>query len=326
MVNVLKKIPVNNSGQWILVRGKDNNSPLILQVQAGPGLPMIPEANTMQRLLKWENNFLVAYWDQRGCGKSFNKHESADNLNFNQLAEDIISCAKFLSKEFNKDKVILVGYSMGATVCLFAAQKEPHLFSEIFAVGADIDVPAANNSIKEFIAGEARKQKNKKRAKEALQLPTTEIYDAPTFQKRAKLISNAGGLIANKNYNEILLTTVRNMLFCKQYRLADIIKAMQGMEFCQNALLPELNTLNLFEKIKAIDVPVHFIQGKKDVVVPEKIARQYFNFLKCNTKSYTEFEHSAHMPHLEEPDKFAEVICRKANESQTIKKFAAYSC
>jgi hypothetical protein len=46
-------------------RGKSADAPLLIHVQAGPGLPMIPEAYTMEKQLHLENNFLVAYRDQR---------------------------------------------------------------------------------------------------------------------------------------------------------------------------------------------------------------------------------------------------------------------
>ena len=84
-INNLEKINVNNSEQWILVRGKNPDAPLILPVQAGPGLPMIPEANALEKLLHLENNYVVAYWDQRGCGKSFNKNIDPKTINFSQF-------------------------------------------------------------------------------------------------------------------------------------------------------------------------------------------------------------------------------------------------
>src|SRR5580765_4905153 len=94
--NSLEKIMINDSGQWLLVRGKSTNNPLIIHVQAGPGLPMISEANTMEKLLHLENNYLVAYWDQRNCGKSFNKKTDIKTINFSQLTDDVIECTKYL--------------------------------------------------------------------------------------------------------------------------------------------------------------------------------------------------------------------------------------
>src|SRR4029453_17381199 len=68
-VDSLEKVVINDSEQWILVRGKSSKAPLILHVQAGPGLPIIPEARAMEKKLNLETDYLVAYWDQRACGK-----------------------------------------------------------------------------------------------------------------------------------------------------------------------------------------------------------------------------------------------------------------
>ena len=306
-INILEKVLINDSNQWLLVRG-NSDRPLILQVQAGPGLPMISEANTLQKLLHLEDDFLVAYWDQRACGKSFDKTENPANINLDQLADDVISCTQHLLQKYNKKTANLIGYSIGATISLLAGLKTPHLFSHIFSVGTDIHVPSADIYMMEFIVGKAENEKNRKWLKEINQLRAMEITNAKSFQKRAKLLSNTGGIISNKKYNDILFGTLKNMFFTKEYTLADIIKTVNGMEFCQNALLPDFSKLNLFEKGKTIGTPVHFLQGMNDAVAPVEIARSYFEFLKCPSKTFVEFKHSAHMPHLEEPNKFADVI------------------
>src|SRR6516162_753556 len=107
----LEQVTINSSKQWILVRGKDSTAPLIIHVQAGPGLPIIPEANAMEKLLHLEEDFLVAYWDQRNCGKSYNKETDPASINFSQLRDDLISCTKYLLKKFDKAKAIIIGYS-----------------------------------------------------------------------------------------------------------------------------------------------------------------------------------------------------------------------
>src|ERR1700733_11171201 len=117
----LEKININNSSQYVLVRGKNIDAPLVIHVQGGSGLPMISEANETEKQLHLENNFLVAYWDQRGCGISFNKNILPETINLTQMADDIIACTKFLLKKFKKDKAIIIGYSIGATISMMAA-------------------------------------------------------------------------------------------------------------------------------------------------------------------------------------------------------------
>ena len=310
-INTLEKLKINNSEQWVLVRGKNANAPLILHVQAGPGMPIIPEADTMEKLLHLENNYLIAYWDQRGCGKSFNKNIDPKTISFSQLTDDIIECTKYLLKKYNKNKAILIGYSIGATISLMAAIRDTEIFSQLFLVGIDIDIPTANKYALEFAMAKAKEKNNSKLIKKVIELEQKPIIETKIFQERAKLLTNLGGIKTGSNYNQLLISTIKNMIFSKYYSFKDIPKTIKGMELCQNALLPELDTLNLFDKIKSVQVPVHFIQGKLDGIAPYQTAVVFYEYLQAGTKTFTVFENSAHMPQYEEPEKFVKLLDEK---------------
>ena len=311
-VDTLEKISINGNEQWVLVRGEDKNAPLLIHIQGGPGLPMIPEANQMGKLLGLEKEYLVAYWDQRGCGKSFNKDINPKTITLSQMADDIIECTKYLLKKYNKDKAILVGYSIGATTSLMAASKDSALFSQLFLVGVDIDIPKANIFALEFAKSRAKEQNNNKLLKQIEKLGEKPILESKRFQERVKVLTNLGGIKSGSTYNQLLISTIKNMLFSKAYSLGDIPKTIIGMDFCQNALLPELDTLNLFEKVKSVNVPVHFFQGKLDAIAPYETAVSFYNYLKATNKTFTDFNNSAHMIQYEESDKFVKLLNEKA--------------
>lgn len=310
-INTLEKVKINNSEQWVLVSGNNVNAPLILHVQGGPGMPIISEAGIMKKLLHLENNYLVAYWDQRGCGKSFNKNIDPKTINFSQLTDDIIECTKYLLKKYNKDKVILIGYSIGATTSLMAAIRDTRIFSQLFLVGIDIDIHTANKYALEFAMKKAQEKCNTKLIKQIVELEQKPIIEAKIFQERAKLLTDLSGIKTGSSYTQLLISTIKNMLLSNCYSFTDIPKTINGMEFCQNALLPELDTLNLFDKIKAVQVPVHFIQGKLDGIAPYQTAYAFYEYLQADIKSFSVFENSAHMPHYEEPEKFVKVLNEK---------------
>jgi len=307
-INILEKVDINNSWQWVLVRSKNTDAPLILHVQAGPGLPIIPEADALERLLCLEDKYLVAYWDQRGCGKSFNKFIDPGTINISQLADDVIECTKYLLNRYGKDKVVLIGYSIGATISLLAAQKDSSIFSQLFLVGTDIDIPFANKYVLEFILSKAKEKNNKRILKLAARLESKPIINAKIFRERAKLLTDLGGIRTGTNYNQLVMLSIRNMLFSKAYSYRDILKTIKGMEFCQNALLPEVDSLNLFSQIKEVHVPVHFIQGRLDGIAPNQTAIKFYDYLQADTKSFTLFDNSAHTPHYEEPGKFRRLM------------------
>jgi len=304
----LERININNSSQWVLVRGKNIDAPLLIHVQQGPGLPMISEANEMEKKLRLENNFLVAYWDQRGCGKSFSKDILPETINLEQMADDIITCTKYLLEKYNKNKAIIAGYSIGATISLMAAAKDSSIFTAIFATGVDVDIPYADHYVLDFAMDKAIKGNNKKLIKEINKLKRQPIVETKRFQQRAKILTNLGGIKADSNYNSLVLSSVKNILFSRYYGIGGLVKTIKGMAFCQNALLPELSSLNLFQKVKKVSVPVHFIQGSLDAIAPLAKGKAYYEQLETADKSFTVFEKSAHMPQYEESEKFSNLI------------------
>ncbi len=304
----LEKININNSSQWVLVQGKNIDAPLLIHVQQGPGFPMISEANETGKKLQLENDFLVAYWDQRGCGKSFSKNILPETITLAQMADDVISCTKYLLKKYNKDKAIIIGYSIGATASLLAAAKDSSIFSVLFTAGIDVDIPYGDQYALEFAMDKAVAGNDKKLVQKINDLKSEPIVETKKFTQRAKILTNLGGIRADSNYNSLALSIVKNILFSGYYGIGGLIKTMKGMEFCQNALLPELSKLNLFQRVTKVSVPVHFIQGSLDAIAPPVRGRAFYEHLQTVTKSYTVFENSAHMPQYEEPEKFSSLI------------------
>jgi proline iminopeptidase len=304
----LEKININNSIQWVLVRGNNVDAPLLIHVQAGPGLPMISEANEMEKRLHLEDRFLVAYWDQRGCGKSFSKDIPPETITLAQMADDIIACTKYLLKKYNKSKAVIVSYSIGATISLMAAAKDSSIFTAIFAAGVDVDIPYANHYALDFAMDKAIAKKNKKMIQKINELKRQPIVESKRFQQRAEILTNLGGIKAGSNYNNLLLGTLKNILFSRYYGIGGLIKTMRGMALCQNALIPEMNSFNLFQTVTKVSVPIHFIQGNLDGIAAPLKGKEYYEQLHATNKSFTLFERSAHMPQYEEPEKFSNLI------------------
>ncbi len=57
-----------------------------------------------------------------------------------------------------------------------------------------------------------------------------------------------------------------------------------------------------------LDVPIVIAQGRRDQVAPGEAARRFHDSLTAPGKQLVWFERSAHTPHLEEPDKFRDLL------------------
>jgi hypothetical protein len=69
-------VQLGASTQWIRIRAVNTRNPLLLLVQMGPGLPMLNEARTFERLLSLEDNFTVVYYPS-GSGRCSQRSVSA---------------------------------------------------------------------------------------------------------------------------------------------------------------------------------------------------------------------------------------------------------
>ena len=76
----------------------------------------------------------------------------------------------------------------------------------------------------------------------------------------------------------------------------------------QAALLPELATTDLIRTVRRLDVPLVMAQGRHDQVAPGGAAQLFYDSLTAPSKKLVWFESSAHTPHLEEPDKFRDLL------------------
>ena len=53
-----------------------------------------------------------------------------------------------------------------------------------------------------------------------------------------------------------------------------------------------------------LKMPVYFMEGRHDLIVPSGLSEKYFKALRAPKKELFWFENSAHMPNFEEASKF----------------------
>ena len=79
----------------------------------------------------------------------------------------------------------------------------------------------------------------------------------------------------------------------------------------QAAVLPELETLDLTDTLPSLNCPIVMVQGLDDhQIAPGSAAERYAELLTAPSKQFVWFEHSAHMPQLDEPARFRELLAK----------------
>jgi pimeloyl-ACP methyl ester carboxylesterase len=68
----------------------------------------------------------------------------------------------------------------------------------------------------------------------------------------------------------------------------------------------------LGERLGALKTPVWLFTGRRDATVPPECGARFFRAVSAPAKRWVWFEHSAHHPFLEEPDRFHAELLRVA--------------
>jgi pimeloyl-ACP methyl ester carboxylesterase len=203
---------------------------------------------------------------------------------------------------------VVAGFSMGATIAARASVRRPDLFATLVTVGMDIDGAAIGENTYQFALTTARAKNNRKAIRQLEAIGPPPHLEPRQFGTRARWDTDFGGVRTGHTYNSVARGLVSSLLRSPDYTLADTYRTIRRATVAQAALLAEMAALDLMNTLTRIEVPIVMAQGRHDQVAPAATAERYAGLLEAPSKQLVWFEHSAHMPHLEEPEKFRELL------------------
>jgi pimeloyl-ACP methyl ester carboxylesterase len=310
-IDRLERIRLGGTEQWIRVRGKDATNPLLLLIQQGPGFPMVNEAADDEKLWHLEDDFVVVYWDQRACGKSFRSTIPPQSMTVEQVVADTSELIQALTQRFGVAQLLVVGFSFGGTIAALTAGRHPELVRAVVCVDLDVQSAVADRIAYDFALEQAARLGNQRAIRELRKVGPPPHLHSRSFGTRARWVARFGGVHRHATYTGLMLKLLRQLVVSPDYTLLDIIRTLRGMRFAQDHVLPDLAKLNLFEMLPGLDVPVFLLQGRHDYVAPGSLAEQYYQALQApKGKQLIWFEESAHMPQYEEPGKFRKIVLK----------------
>ena len=304
-VDTLERFDLGGPPQWALVRGRADR-PVLLLVQAGPGLPMIHEARATERRLRLEEHFRVVYWDQRGTGKSFDARDR-ETWTLETLVGDVRSMVGALCDRLGVAAIDVVGFSFGASLALLAAAGDALPVRSLVCVGPDVDLLENERAALSFALAEAGRRAHR-RALRALQAIGAPPHDDPDrFMTRVKWVSSFGGVHRRMGFGGMLRTTLARLWTSPHYTLREKVAALSRIGATQARMIPALQGLDLLARPLHVGMPVAVFQGRHDAVCPPPLAEALAGRLRADL---VWFDDSAHMPHEEQPEKFREELLR----------------
>ncbi|WP_373492950.1 alpha/beta fold hydrolase [Aquiflexum sp.] len=315
-------IIVNDTKQWIYYLGEDGDKPIILFLHGGPGTPETPFLQKYNQNLA--EDFIIVCWEQRGAGKSYYRKIPSHSMTIDQFIEDTHEVTRFLKQKFKRDKIYLMGHSWGTLIGIKAVKKYPQDYHAYFALAQISHTLMEEQQTYEWLMGRAMAEPNRKAIMQLkkIGLPSEENrYSLKQVSTKIKWVNCYGGAAFykdRKGLNKLIKTVLGSPL----YSFWDKLKYPKGEKFSLHHLHSEIATVNLFDEITSIKVPIVFIHGSKDYQIPLSVAKEYYEFISAPYKKFIEFEDCAHGLIIEQPGKFKEAVFNelyKINNFQNIK-------
>ena len=304
-----EKVHFGDTTQWLRIRGVDASNPVVLLIQQGPGLPMMNEARRFEHLLGLEREFTVVYWDQRRCGRSLRGPEEPTGISIDAMVSDTVSVLQWLRDRF-AEEVFVIGFSFGGAIGAFAASQRPDLVETLVAVGLDIDGAAAGTNAYDFALKTAVERGKGRAIRQLEAIGPPPHLKLKQFSTRVRWASNFGGVTTHESYSSLARQLLTSMARSPDYSAGDIIRTLRGISATQAALLSDLARMDLTRSVTRLEIPVVMVQGRLDQVAPGEATERFASSLEAPSKQLVWFENSAHTPHLEEPDRFRDLLMR----------------
>src|SRR5215467_7701560 len=151
-----ERIKVRNAELYVEIHGPARSSPLLLWLHGGPGGPERPLFRYFNSGL--ERHFLVAYLDQRGAGRSFDRAADTTRLTVAQHLEDLDVVIDDLRQAYAKEKIYLVGHSWGTVLGLLHAKAHPKTVAALISVAPVVSFSEQQRREFDFDLAEAKRR------------------------------------------------------------------------------------------------------------------------------------------------------------------------
>ncbi|MHA2318584.1 MAG: alpha/beta fold hydrolase [Candidatus Hodarchaeales archaeon] len=312
-ISALEELILGDLKQWIFIRSTDQNNPVLLFLHGGPGAPFLGMSSSRRNDKELIKHFTVVHWDQRGAGKSYKKDIPVNSMTYDRFVEDCNELIEYLCKRFHFSKVFIVAHSGGTVIGLKTVHRYPEKIHAYVGVAQSIDGYDEQKVVYDFLVEEAKKSGNSKRYN-AIKATGPPPYDSPKgYLKQAGRIGHYGGFLADNSIRTYLKMGIEmlNFLISPEYSILEGFRNLRniGFEFTMNAIWEEYKNINLTNEIISIKVPIYFFEGKYDMSVPTVLVERFYENLNAEKgKELIIFDHSGHLPMIEEKGRYEKLL------------------
>jgi pimeloyl-ACP methyl ester carboxylesterase len=126
-------------------------------------------------------------------------------------------------------------------------------------------------------------------------------------------LGDLGAIERGKKFSGLLKESLFSMI--RTYGLVGTAQALRNMNLTQRELLPQLVQLDLFADPPRLAMPVHYIFGEQDPLVPLAIVNQLPAAIACAESTLVRVPNAGHMVHFDQPEIVRSVAMKAGNDA-----------
>jgi len=299
-------VSINDMRQGMFIQSKDPAHPVLLFLHGG-----MPEYFLTERYpTGLENDFTVAWWEQRGAGLSYRPGIPPETMTLEQFIADTLSMTSYLRDRFGQEKIYLMAHSGGTFIGLQVAARVPGPYHAYIGVAQAVHQLKSERLAWEHMhrrfteAGDRRMVRRLEAAPVTMADGTPRAYLAVRDKAMHRL-----GVGTTHDMKSVLSGIFWPSLRSPQYTAAEKMRLWRGkLSSGVSALWDEMLATDLAGQVTELSVPAYFFHGVYDYTESYQLARDYARRLKAPVKGFYSFDRSAHSPILEEPEKARKIM------------------
>ncbi len=298
---------IGGRAQRVWIRGEDPDAPWLLVLHGGPGASATGLFRHFVPAL--ERHFVVAYWDQRGTGRSYHRDMRADEISLPRLVADTGEVIARLHARRAGYPLHLMGVSWGGLLAMERAATSISGIDSIVLVSPAVWPARAEHESWRWTLERARRSGDERatRALESMGPPPHSVSDMLSMRRWTERLG--GAFAGDLDQGDLML----GALATPEMGWWDLVLFGAGNRLALNALWPTISTRQAPLQL-AGPVPVLYVLGRHDWQVPAQVSERHAQALALPCKRVVWFERSGHHPAFEEPERFVQVLRRWAAE------------
>lgn len=287
----LEAVRLNGSEQWIQVRGRRPDAPLLLYLSGGPCGSEMAWVRHFQSGL--EAHFVVVHWDQRGAARSY---RAADwgAISPEQMTEDAGELIELLLRRFGRRRLVLAGNSWGSILGVMVARRWPQRLFAYVGLTQQVNVRETDRLGWERTLARARAAGNEAdvRALEGIGPPP---YPPTEFVRRyLTLILRENKYGATDATRAVSGEQWKVVLTAPEYGPLDKVAFGLGLYKGWKHVYAQLGDLDFERDVPRVDAPVVLVLGREDITVSPEPAARWFEALEAPHKELHWIEGADH--------------------------------